>query len=464
MAFRDLSTRRPHSLFWTQATARPKRFRLGYKKGGNVPAGIGGTCRHQVFVMAEMTRRIDPAIELDLGDNPGKVSFATYNELLSWAEQEVAAWRALADHRETLPPLTGDPALQRQQAVPSQIVSIARQALATAPGGDLSDIHRRAVQSLNRYRQMDCIHHRSVRGRMVLHLMETDPAAAIAMLAAYTRMTLTVADRGRRVEHDLMPLLHALARATVVEQGGPTALRAEHGAFVTMRNEWNKRLAGKQQDLEDAVIEITGWLAQERADMDQLHQQYADLSTRHTQAIDDYKASLAALERDYAARLSLRSSAGYWSRKRIGHRLAAAIAGLAFPAIAAGIIYAVFWFATVGEGLVRKLPGLRDVTADAALSPAVITPVAGTIVIGLIILFGIWILQLVSRFFFANLSLMSDAGERVAMVETFLALTREDDDHEVTAERALVLQALFRPGRVTQFENPPLRRDRRNLT
>ncbi len=414
--------------------------------------------------MAEMTTLIDPAIELDLGDNPGRVSFATYNELLSWAEREVAAWHGLSDHRDTLPPLTGDPALQRQQAVPSQIVSIARQALAAPPGSDLSDIHRRAVQSLNRYALMDCIHHRSVRGRIILHLMETDPAAAIAMLAAYTHLTLTVADRGRRVEHDLLPLLHALARATVVEQGGPTALRAEQGAFVTMRNEWNKRLADKQRDLEDAVISITEWLAQERADMDRLHQQYADLSARHTQAIDDYKASLAALERDYAARLSLRSSAGYWSRKRIGHRIAAAMAGLAFPAIAAGIIYAVFWFATVGEGLVRQLPGLRDLPDDATLPPGIITPVAGTIVIGLIILFGIWILQLVSRFFFANLSLMSDAGERVAMVQTFLALNRHEEDHESAADRALVLQALFRPGRATQFENTPPRRDRRNTS
>ncbi|MHA1570485.1 MAG: DUF6161 domain-containing protein, partial [Alphaproteobacteria bacterium] len=329
-------------------------------------------------------------------------------------------------------------------------------------GADLTDMRRRLVQSLNRYEQLDCIHHRSIRGTMVLQLMETDPGAAIAMLAAYTHMTLTVADRGRRVEHDLMPLLHALARATVVEQGGPTALVAEHGAFTTMRNEWNQRLAGKQHDLEDAVVSVTDWLAGERADIARLHQEYGDLSARHTKAIDDYKSSLAALERDYAARLSLRSSAGYWSRKRLGHRIAAIVAGFAFPTIAIGIIYAVFWFATVGEGLVRQLPGLRDLTADATLSPAIIAPVAGTMVVGLIVLFGIWILQLVSRFFFANLSLMSDAGERVAMVQTFLALSRDDDNPADHSDRLLVLQALFRPGRASQFEYPgSQRRERR---
>ncbi len=412
--------------------------------------------------MAEMIVRIDPAIELDLGENPGKVSFATYNEILSWAEQEVAAWRALADHRDTLPPLTSDPALQRQQAVPSQIVSIARQALAAGAGADLADMRRRLVQSLNRYGQSDCIHHRSIRGAMVLQLMETDPAAAIVMLAAHTGMTLTVADRGRRVEHDLMPLLHALSRAAVVEQGGPTTLRAENGAFTTMRNEWSQRLAGKQRDLEGAVISVTEWLAGERADVARLRQDYEDLSARHAKAIGDYKAGLAALKRDYAARLSLRGSAGYWSRKRIGHGIAAIIAGFAFPAIAVGIIYAVFWFATVGEGLVRQLPGLRDLTPDATLPPAILTPVAGTIAIGLIVLFGIWILQLVSRFFFANLSLMSDAGERVAMVQTFLALSRDDDSEATPADRLLVLRALFRPGRATQFENgSPPRRERR---
>jgi hypothetical protein len=56
-----------------------------------------------------------------------------------------------------------------------------------------------------------------------------------------------------------------------------------------------------------------------------------------------------------------------------------------------------------------------------------------------------WILRQVLRLFLSNLAQYSDADERIAMIETFLALEGENklDKRE---DRILIIQALFRPG------------------
>jgi hypothetical protein len=66
---------------------------------------------------------------------------------------------------------------------------------------------------------------------------------------------------------------------------------------------------------------------------------------------------------------------------------------------------------------------------------------------------GFWILRVVSRLFHMNVVATADAGERVTMVKTYLALFDEKKLSE--ADRILVLQALFRPTSQTPDESPP---------
>ena len=64
--------------------------------------------------------------------------------------------------------------------------------------------------------------------------------------------------------------------------------------------------------------------------------------------------------------------------------------------------------------------------------------------LGIIAVLGVWLARLIVRIFLSHLHLGTDAKERVTMIQTYLALLREEhglkDD-----ERQLILQTLFRP-------------------
>ena len=65
-------------------------------------------------------------------------------------------------------------------------------------------------------------------------------------------------------------------------------------------------------------------------------------------------------------------------------------------------------------------------------------------VLALVGVFTVWALRLVVRMFLSHLHLLTDAGERVVMVQTYLSLM--EGEHLTSKEdRQLILQALFRP-------------------
>jgi hypothetical protein len=64
-----------------------------------------------------------------------------------------------------------------------------------------------------------------------------------------------------------------------------------------------------------------------------------------------------------------------------------------------------------------------------------------------------WVLRLIHRVATTNLALMSEASERMAMVQTFLALIR--DNVATEEDRILILQALFRPSSASGDEGAP---------
>jgi hypothetical protein len=57
-------------------------------------------------------------------------------------------------------------------------------------------------------------------------------------------------------------------------------------------------------------------------------------------------------------------------------------------------------------------------------------------------LLGAWFMRILSRQIISNLSLSSDADERVAMVKTYLALVQ--GGHAQEGDRGLILSSLFR--------------------
>lgn len=392
--------------------------------------------------MSDLSKRIDPPIERDLADNPGHVRFTSYNQVLKWAEQELAAWRGLANNRNALPPLSNDPTLQRQEAIPHQIAAAARHALSADSPTDLSEVNRRISNALARYANLECLHAASPRGRLILNLLTQDPPAAIALLAAVTGIRITFADRGRRAEHDLLPLVHAMSRATVAAYGGPTASNVEDAALQEVRDRWQSLLSEKQATLEAVVADVTQWLALQKSQAATQAQKISAIEQKHEHMLAEHKSHISQLEADYAQRISLRGAFSHWADRRRRHLFAMVLAGAAFAAVATALLYSVVFFAINGEALIDQVPGLYRAFPANTVAGGILPPVAATIALGLFILLGIWVLQIISRIFLFSASAANDAGARITMAKTYLALDNEALG-TTASDRQVILHSLF---------------------
>lgn len=143
----------------------------------------------------------------------------------------------------------------------------------------------------------------------------------------------------------------------------------------------------------------------------------------------EHEKAMEALRKTFREELALRAPAEYWKTKRDGHlKWAWVTGGVSFV----GIGGAAALLAWQIHDLLNKTPsGSAPETWRLA-------------VLALIGVFTVWALRLVVRMFLSHLHLLTDAGERVVMVQTYLSLL--EGDHLTSKEdRQLILQALFRP-------------------
>lgn len=208
--------------------------------------------------------------------------------------------------------------------------------------------------------------------------------------------------------------------------------------------------AAAEQSLDQLRAKTEQLLGEKTEAYDALHREYQSLaesirSEAATQAsgfesaqgrrqseFDQLKAehdgAMEALRKTFREELALRAPAEYWKTKRSGHlKWASITGGVSFIGIG-GAAAGLGW--QVHDLLVKTPAGTVPETWRLA-------------VLALIGVFTVWALRLVVRMFLSHLHLLTDAGERVVMVQTYLSLlegegiTRED--------RQLILQALFRP-------------------
>lgn len=143
----------------------------------------------------------------------------------------------------------------------------------------------------------------------------------------------------------------------------------------------------------------------------------------------EHEKAMEALRKTFREELALRAPAEYWKTKRDGHLKWAWVTGAVS-------------FAGIGGAAAVLGLQIHDLLVK---TPAGTVPETWRLaVLALIGVFTVWALRLVVRMFLSHLHLLTDAGERVVMVQTYLSLL--EGDHLTSKEdRQLILQALFRP-------------------
>jgi hypothetical protein len=158
------------------------------------------------------------------------------------------------------------------------------------------------------------------------------------------------------------------------------------------------------------------WGIQQTAASEQLAEAISDLRT---------------VEKTYKEHMKLRAPVHYWEEKRSSHSLRALLT-----------LIAIVVFGLMGLDVLRR--ELMSI-ADRVVLP---NPGAYGLFKGIALALLYSSIALVSfrialRIYMSERHLEIDAGERVAMIKTYLALTAEDKVSEV--ERPLVLSPIFRP-------------------
>lgn len=132
--------------------------------------------------------------------------------------------------------------------------------------------------------------------------------------------------------------------------------------------------------------------------------------------------------------MKLQASVEYWNAKGARHRDAIKwsrsilIVFVLFGSVF--LVTALLWIATTAIELTEKSRGDTAIYLKFAAIGAIITTIV------------FWIGRVLLRIYLSDRHLLTDAEERVAMVETYLALTNEGKMEP--ADRTLVLAPLFR--------------------
>jgi hypothetical protein len=189
------------------------------------------------------------------------------------------------------------------------------------------------------------------------------------------------------------------------------------------------------------------FLAQKTA----IEYQQTEANSAHTARVEDWKQFIIDKETDwgnlkkvYDEQLALRAPTQYWKDRAESHKINAIGFASAFSLV---LIVAVIIFSCLG------MPFLIDKSPDNTTS--LISSLVPIVVPAFIF---IWVLKILSRLLSENIGLMRDARERETMVETFLALMRDDADGKPLIkddDRILILHSLFRPSSITATDDAP---------
>jgi len=157
-------------------------------------------------------------------------------------------------------------------------------------------------------------------------------------------------------------------------------------------------------------------------DQNNRNSEFADLVKTHKEEMEN-------LRKTFREEIALRAPASYWTRKRKAHLWMASITGvISFVSMGCATYFiGVFIHDLLGKTAAGTVPESWRI--------------ATLILIGL---FSVWGVRLLVRMFLSNLHLITDADERVVMVQTYLSLL-EGDQLSNKDDRQLILQALFRP-------------------
>lgn len=168
--------------------------------------------------------------------------------------------------------------------------------------------------------------------------------------------------------------------------------------------------------------------------------QKEEVAKRFNDEFDRHKSKMTESEEFYEKKLAVKNAVTYWSIKAKSHKRNSYIFG-----IASGLLMISTF---IGIVLLGKYIISLDLTDLNGIGRKILTEsgalqlwVYGFFIVCMTLI--IWFIRLIVKVFLSNLHLLSDARERQTMIQTYLALEREENTLKET-DRDLILPSIFR--------------------
>lgn len=385
--------------------------------------------------MSEITTpppaKAPPLFILDLNENGGCLAPTNHDELIRWIRTEVEFWSWLHQRHN-----------RNHENFQREALSHINEALSAAQQS-LQHIQTNPQQS---QRQLDACNNRIQQAFRQYKLPHSSTPLAKRVEAYRT-------EAGDQAASYFLAV--SMSPANSQSQLQPVEFAAWRGLFEGLQERFQTHQAAKkaaaEQSFDQLRTKAEQLLGEKTEVYDALHRDYQTLAESIRSAAGDqatgfetaqglrqsefdqlkaaHEQAMEALRQTFREELALRAPAEYWKEKLKGHRRWAWVSGgLSFLGIG-----------SAAAGLSLQIHELLNKT------PINTAPETWRLaVLALVGVFTVWALRLVVRMFLSHLHLLTDAGERVVMVQTYLSLL--EGDHLASKEdRQLILQALFRP-------------------
>ena len=389
-----------------------------------------------------------PYLSADFGEQGGRYEWKTHEEIVKWMTELQTQWSWISGlgHQST------NSAWQNINANLNQVLSFLQQAQNYRVQGQVqyTDNHLASARTTleNHIRQYPWLLENSAQRRFIEEIRDTrHPLEAGLIVASWMNLDLNGAP--------FRYVVNALLQWELHERGIKDRMKTESAML--------KRLAGDMQTT------LTQYQEAERAQttrFDNLHgeltnQQSAQQTTfeeaqlKRTEAWElqsnTAQSELDNIKTTYDQHMALAAPVDYWETKRIKHRNMTWWSGIA---VVAGMIFVGYFLSSKMESISQSLavisPASQPIAASSVQAASTILPATsasttwqlGTFL--MLAVLSIWAIRLLVRIFLSNMHLENDAGERVTMAKTYLALIRSDS---LSKEKNIdsVLAALFRP-------------------
>lgn len=334
----------------------------------------------------------------------------TRDELVTWLAVERKFWGRFGASAEITPQYSG------QLVDLNHLYNDYLRGIAPFPDAIVLEKFREFMVAAQNYR---ILIGQSPLGRTIGRLAISDIASAHFVATALSKKLVQIEDPSVRTQTDRYRAFMLTAPAWLSTED-LVDLQNSKNLADSITLEAQERLQSLEEEAATRLIELRGF--------------------QH-----DMEARLKSLHDLYHKQIQTEAAAKYWEDKSNRSAFIGWFSFLAFGVLVALPLY-LGWshFSDIESWLVK----LTAATADKfSLTPIVAISIP-------FLAYG-WILRHLSRVFIQNLALADDASYRRLMTMTFLGLNKDPNSGVTEAERAIILNALFRPAPPNSTDDGP---------